>query len=340
MDSFGPSAQPGAVKRGGAARLRRHIVLVVWLFASGGDHAAGSSTGDDVPDTIATRIAQAQDAVRRAPASGRAQFELGLAYWDRGNLVGARSAFEQAMDHGVSTPDSAQAMLVLAEIALRQGRIQSARTMLEAIWERGNATPDILRLLAQMRWDDHRREDALVLAMESTARDPFDVDGLRWLSDRWKDVGRPELALAARERIRRLGAAGSEDLFQIAFLAQQTGDQQKAVDGYTELLATEARHAEGNYNLSLMLLQAGDTLEAIRHLERSIAGLPKLAPAFMDLALLYLDRNQTRDARRVLRLLKDSGEADSLASAEIQSIIDSLPDEGPNQGREGRRGSR
>jgi tetratricopeptide (TPR) repeat protein len=280
---------------------------------------------DAQPDSIATRIGQAMAVLRLTPDSGPAHMDLGLAYWSRGNLVGARTALESAIRYGVSSTDSSKAFLLLAETALRQGRPQSATRMLQTICKRGSATPEILMLLAQMRWDDHRRDDALALGMAALSRDPFDVHGLRWISERWKEAGRPDLALAARDRVRALGAAEPEDLFQIGFLAQQIGDQQRAVDGYSELLAGSFEHPQGNYNMSLLLLQAGDTLEAIRHLERSIGGHPKLVPAFMDLAILYMDRNRVADVRRVLQLFQESGEGDSVSNAEVQSIIESLP---------------
>jgi Flp pilus assembly protein TadD len=72
------------------------------------------------------------------------------------------------------------------------------------------------------------------------------------------------------------------------------------------------------------MLAATDTLEACRLLERAITAKPDLEQAYFDLAIVYIQREQIEDARRVLQLYRASAAPDSLAAAEAQGILESL----------------
>jgi tetratricopeptide (TPR) repeat protein len=262
--------------------------------------------------------------IRRHPKSGSLRIPLGEAYRGRGNLVAARAVVEEGLRLGLSGADSIRAVTILADIAFRQGRPNEARTRLTTLAARGGAGADLLAMLAQLRWDDHQREEAIALGMEAVARDPQNVERLRWTAERWKEFGRPDEALVLRKRILVHPQATEEDIFQVGFLSHQLGDGQTAIDTYLKLLARRPTHPQGNYNLSLLMLSLGDTLDAARRLELAIQGDPEMQRAYFELAVLYLHAGRLTDARRVFILFQAAAGADSVLNAEVEMILEGL----------------
>lgn len=281
----------------------------------------------DQPDSVALVIAERLASLRADPRDGGAHLALAEAYRLRENWAAARASAGDALLCGVSRDDSTRAIAILADIALRHGRPNEARRHLRLLQERGTASPDMAIRLAQLLWDDHLREEALLLAMESIGRDPGDERKQRWTAERWKEAGRLDEALHLWRRLERAGSATDEDLFQIGFLSQRLGDDQSAVDSYTTLLARSPDHPQGNYNLSLLLLQAADTVAATERLERAIRSAPLLQAAYFDLALLYMRTRKYHDARRILVQFRADARPDSVTDAEAQEILRALSEE-------------
>ncbi len=287
-----------------------------------------SAPGEPAPDSISIAIERGLAGIRRDPGSGAARIPLAEAYRSRGNLVAARATLEEALRLGLRGADSLRAVVVLADIAFKQGRPNEARTRLAVLALRSDAGPDLLATLAQMRWDDHQREEALVLGMESVAREPQNLERLRWVAERWKELGRPDEALALRKRILSLPGISDEDIFQVGFLAHQLGDGQTATDSYLRLLERRPSHPQGNYNLSLLMLTLGDTLNAAQHLELAIQGDPRMQRAYFDLAVLYMHSGRLADARRVLTQFQTAAGADSTLNAEVDGILKGIVGQG------------
>ncbi len=276
---------------------------------------------EEGPDSLSLVIAERLAAVRRDPTSGAAHLALAEAYRLRENWTAARASSRDALRWGLAKGDSARALGILADIALRQGRPNEARRHLRVLQEREAASPDILIRLAQFLWDDHFREEALLLAMEAIGRDAQDERKWRWTAQSWKEAGRLEEALHLWRKIEGRGWATDEDLFQIGFLSQRLGDGQGASDAYGHLLDRDPDHPQGNYNLSLLLLQAADTLGAAEHLERTIRGAPAIQAPYFDLALLYMRTKRYDDARRVLIRFREEARPDSVTDLEAQELL-------------------
>ncbi len=276
------------------------------------------------PDSLSFRIGELLSQVRRSPRDPRPHFELAGAYQLRGNLVSARASAEEALRCGLSGDDSTRAAFLLADIAFKQGRTNDARRRLSGLVTGRKASPDAMAILAQLRWDEHFRDEALALGMAAAGRDPGDERKWRWLAEHWKEVGRPDLALHLWVGLVARGVGTEEDLFQTGYLAQRLGNRTAAAGAYSDLLSRNPAHPEANYNLALLMLAAADTLEACRLLERAITSKPDLEQAYFDLAIVYIQREQIEDARRVLQLYRASAAPDSLAAAEAQGILESL----------------
>jgi tetratricopeptide (TPR) repeat protein len=276
------------------------------------------------PDSLSFRIGTLQARARRAPLDPTIHYGLAEAYHTRGNLVAARAEAEDALRCGLSGDDSTRAALMLADIAYRQGRLNDARRRLARLVQGKKASPDAMSILAQLRWDEHFRDEALALGMAAAGRDPNDELKWRWLAERWKESGRPDLALHMWLSLVHRGIGTEEDLFQTGYLAQRLGDREGAADAYTDLLSRNQAHPQANYNLALLMLASRDTVEACRLFERAIEVKPDLESAYFDLAMIYIRKEMIEDARRVLQTYCASAAPDSLAAAEAQEILQSL----------------
>jgi tetratricopeptide (TPR) repeat protein len=293
----------------------------ILLLAAGAGIAAAQVVQ---PDSLSLRIGELLSQIRRSPRDPRPHFELAGAYQARGNLVSARASAEEALRCGLAGDDSTRAAFLLAKIAFTQGRTNDARRRLSGLVAGKRASPDAMAILAQLRWDEHFRDEALALGMAAAGRDPTDDRKWRWLAEHWKEVGRPDLALHLWVELVGRGAGTEEDLFQTGYLAQRLGSRTAAAGAYSDLLSRNPSHPQANYNLALLMLAATDTLEACRLLERAITAKPDLEQAYFDLAIVYIQREQIEDARRVLQLYRASAAPDSLAAAEAQGILESL----------------
>jgi tetratricopeptide (TPR) repeat protein len=312
----------------GSFRGSLTVALLLLLLAL---DAVAAGTQVVTPDSLSYRLGELQSQLRRDPGDPRTHYGLAEAYQLRGNLVAARASAEEALRLGLTGDDSTRAALLLADIAFKQGRTNDARRRLVRLVSRGKASPDAMAILAQLRWDEHFRDDALVLGMAAAELDPADDRKSRWLAERWKDVGRPDLALHLWKGIVDRGEGTEEDLFQTGYLAQRLGNRSAAAGAYSGLLSRNPAHPEANYNLALIMLAAADTLEACRLLERAILSKPDLEQAYFDLAVVYIRRERIEDARRVLQQYRASAGADSLAAAEAQGILESLAGRKPKR---------
>ena len=276
------------------------------------------------PDSLSIQLQRLLMEARRNPRSGTVYVQIAEAYRLRGNLVAARASAEEGLRCGLAGDDSTRAALVLVDVALQQGRIHDGHRRLARLVERGKGSPDAMARLAQLRWEDHFRAEGLALGMEAVSRDPEDDEKRRWLAAHWKMVGRPDVARTLWTSLVAGGRATDEDLFQVGYLSQRLDDQTGAFDAYLTLLERNPTHTEANYNISQLLVMVGDTLGALRHLERSVAGGPELQSAYIDLALLYLKSGQEDDAPRILVDFLARAKPDSITDAQVRGVLRSL----------------
>jgi tetratricopeptide (TPR) repeat protein len=276
------------------------------------------------PDTLSIELQRLLLEARRHPRSGTVYLRLAQAYRLRGNLAAARASAEEGLRLGLSGKDSTLAALVLVDIALEQGRFHEGHRSLARLVEQGKAGPDAMARLAQLRWEDHFWPEGLALGMEAISRDPQDDNKRRWVAARWKQLGRPDIARRLWESLVESGRGDDEDLFQVGYLSQLLSDDTRAFDAYSALLKRTPSHVEANYNISQLLAMVGDTLGAVGHLERSVAGAPELQSAYIDLALFYLRMGRRDQARRVLLDFLSRAGPDSLTDAQIREVLRSL----------------
>lgn len=80
---------------------------------------------------------------------------------------------------------------------------------------------------------------------------------------------------------------------RLAEVYQQTGDNTKALEVYKDLVQKDSSDFEGWYNLGALQAETGDTLQAIRSLERSYSIVPLNLSGLL-LANIYINKKDSR----------------------------------------------
>lgn len=254
----------------------------------------------------AEAIDAAGEAIRIAPDNAQA-------YAKRGASLTALERFEEAIRDfekiTVVSPDRADGYLLLADLYKSLGRTSRASQSLSLALERQSGTPSdplerAIILTKLERWDE-----AVARCREALAVNPKDAYASAVLGRAYQGKGMLEEAEAA---LREATALDPEDLRSWEFTAEffaETGQPEKAILAYREILRRqpgnrdvreilikiygETGHPElASYNKGFLAYSAGDQETALKHYREALDLNPRLKPALLDVALIYLRDNK------------------------------------------------
>jgi len=97
---------------------------------------------------------------------------------------------------------------------------------------------------------------------------------------------------------------------------QANGRLEEAEQLYRKVLAADARHAEANHNLGVLLLQLNRMQEALQHLKSALEAAPRDAQLWVSYVDALIHAGRYQDARTVL----ESGRRRGLAGAAVDSL--------------------
>ncbi len=108
-------------------------------------------------------------------------------------------------------------------------------------------------------------------------------------------------------------ATSADDWFLLGLDLESVGEPDRAVVAYTQTVALDPQHVEGNINLGRLLHDAGEVAQAERHYRAALAVAPEHATARYNLGVALEDQGRNADAMRcygaVLRLEPDHADA-------------------------------
>ncbi len=267
------------------------------------------------------------------PKSSSAQTQLGQVAAIKGDVVGARRAFEHALK---VNPNDVEALAALATLDIRAKNPAAARARLDARISPDTKDARLLLLAAQVYGavgDATAAERTLkrVIEIDATQFDAYAMLGQFYASQRRLDEARAEFERLAT--MRPSTAVGAHTL--IAIILQMQGKEAEAKARYEKVLAMDPRaavaannlawiHAEsgGNLDVALQLAQTAksqltnrpeinDTLGwvyykkglpalAIQPMKESVEQDPKNAGYHYHLGLAYLKTGDKENARKSL----------------------------------------
>ncbi|NTX02981.1 tetratricopeptide repeat protein [Myxococcus sp. CA040A] len=235
-----------------------------------------------------------------APTSGYFErFNLGGLLLDRGDLNGARAAYESALQ---VAPDSAHTHFELGRIHLQQGTPAAAVTHFQKAAE--GAPQEAMPLLMLMR--AHSAQGALGLGIQAGTQALDKAQGglrravLEDLFKLYLSGGSPEGAKRTVLELRQLEPTHINYVYMHGLAVMSAGSFAEAKDLFEEALRLAPRSWQTLQALAQMHGALGERAESRRRLEEAVALVPTELGPVNDLALLLMQDDEHARAKPLL----------------------------------------
>ena len=182
-------------------------------------------------------------------------WELGFAYWKKGDLQKAEETYREGLSRNPDDPDMANA---LAQVLLDRGRIEEAGELLRRVLEGHRDHIGLLTTLGLLRAQSGDRKGVIEVVERVEALNP--PQGV------YKDLGKLCKAVGAWERAAELlerylpgQPQDVEALSELAWCYAQMGRYRAALEGYKAAMNIDPRHPgirEGIRDLSRMVRES------------------------------------------------------------------------------------
>jgi tetratricopeptide (TPR) repeat protein len=193
-------------------------------------------------------------------------YNLGTLYLKRGNPLGARAAFERALE---MQPEYAEASNTLGALLAQSGAVPAAIEKFRAALQTRPDFPDALNNLGFALFQTGQAAQAFELYQKALALQP----------------GFPEA-------LNNLGI----------FFGRQ-GDLDRARSYFQQAVEKRSSYGEAANNLALVLNAQGDTEAAITVLQKAVEENPSFEMTYVTLSRIYLRTGRRREAVQVLEKL-------------------------------------
>jgi tetratricopeptide (TPR) repeat protein len=235
-----------------------------------------------------------------APTAGYFErFNLGGLLLDRGDLAGARAAYESALQ---VAPDSAHVHFELGRIHLQQGHADGAAFHFQRASEGAPQEPMPLWMLSRA----HAARGALGLAIQAGTLALEKAQGgmrrsvLEDLFRLYLTAGSADGAKRVAEELRQLEPANTSYLYMHGLAVMSGGALREALALFEEVLRLAPRSWQALQAMSQVHLALGERGLARKRLEEAVALVPTDPGPANDLALLLLQDEAYERARPVL----------------------------------------
>jgi tetratricopeptide (TPR) repeat protein len=272
-------------------------------------------------------------AVEADPEFALARLGLGTALGERGELGAAIAHLRRAADLDPALPE---AHFNLATALLRLGRRDEALAALDRVLALDPGHHDA-RLRRAALWRDRGEPERARADLEAIlARDPLDPGALANLAVLLARQGRAaeaERLLLDRLRQAPPPAVEARIHFALAFLAQERGRVEEAIDRYRRAVAASAGFAEGHFNLAVLLLQSGRAAAAAEAFGEVIRREPGNPRAHLGRGRAWIAAGRWPEARAALEAGLAELPADAALGAALAQLLSACPDPGVRDGR-------
>jgi len=207
-----------------------------------------------------------EDYARRKPADHEGHLLLGTVYRELGKYGEAQKELEQAV---AMRPDDFESCFNLGFVLAKQGKAAEALPHLQRAKELNPNSSEtrfqLTAVLTKLKQFDRASEERKVFSEQKEA--------------------------TLKENI-----AATKGIRANQYL--ETGDAQRAVEGYREALREDPKNARTYYNLALALARLNDRTGERQALEHSVELDARLAPAHNQLGLIDLEDGKVADAEK------------------------------------------
>ncbi len=255
-----------------------------------------------------------RQAIAVQPEAALSYVNMAAVYSDLGEKGEAAAALRKALE---LDPADAGAYTELADIERSAGRLLEALPMYKKAIaldpEAAKAYAGMGAALAGLG----RKDEAVSAYQKAVALLPALASVYNNLGAIYQEINKNDLAEAAYLQAIQVKPEFAEAYNNLGFLYASQGRTEEAITLYRQALTIYPGHPTPMRNLGLAYAGLGEDEEALVWLEKAIVAAPKLAPAFNDLAKVYL-RMQRYDLA-----LKNSDQARALGlvDPELQDAL-------------------
>jgi tetratricopeptide (TPR) repeat protein len=298
-----------------------------------------------------------ESSLRHFPNDSRIQVNLGKAYYEVGKRDLAGMHFKKAVDLGLKKPDALNNWGV---IELQTGNIQHAEELFKIARDRDpRHSPTLLNLgklylklkrfdeaevlftalLKNTLSDDMRTEIHSLLIFSYVKEKKFaqavrlleageieksdNQDDLAMYAESLQGVGAVGKARAILEKIIAINFSRADAHYNLAKIFVNTDNLQRAVQHYHVASINNQVILPVDYDFANTLLRLNQYDEAREKYEKYIASIPKLADAFNNLGLAYIQTGNRGEAIRNFRIAVEIDSHHAMARQNLEIAIES-----------------
>ena len=266
MDPAGMLADVPRIEASAAERLDRAVPFPGTFYASPGERNEfqyGLELSEQGFDAPAVAVFER---VAKLDPTAITLYNLGTLYMKRGNPLGARAAFERALE---MQPEYAEASNSLGALLAQGGELPAAIERFRAALQTRPDFPDALNNLG--------------FALFQT--------------------GQPAQALDLYEKALALQPAFPEALNNLGIFYGRQGDLEQAEGYFRQAVEKRAGYGEAATNLALVLAARGQPDAAVTVLQRLLEENPAFEMGYVTLSRIYLKTGRRREAIQALERL-------------------------------------
>lgn len=240
-------------------------------------------------------------AANPAPNDPRARVTLAMAQFDLGHFANASKNFTAA--GGLATTDPRTAYTYAFSLA-RDGHAQEANALADKL-QAAPLPPDVLSLVCHLYFDAENYNGSNTCYGKLTAQAPTLPQAHYFVGESLIKLDRPADAIPELRQELTLSPGEPNVNAALAFALLQTSHKDEARILLEQTVAAHPDHAESQYELGKLLLENGDAVNAVPHLESSAKTDGSKDYVHYQLATAYRKANRSADAEREFKTYRE-----------------------------------
>lgn len=236
---------------------------------------------------------------RKRPKDPNQRILRGQILASKGDLSGARNAFEDAL---AVSPGHLKAVVALASLDLRNNKPDAAKQRIEALLQQqprnARAMLALVEVLGRDPAQTTQRKKLLETAVQS---DPADAEIRAALVAFHLDSGDRNSALVAAQAAIAALPQSVEVLELLAWCQLQLGETSQALSNYGKIVTLAPRNPRGHVGATEIHLRNGDLENARRSIERGLQAVPGNPEILAQAVVLQLRKRQPEQALNMAR---------------------------------------
>lgn len=206
--------------------------------------------------------------IHQRPPRSRSFFNLGVLFYDMGDLARARMAYETALE---INPNQASTLYNLANVLSDAGQISAALTMYQTVMKMNpKMSTDVLLKMAVAYGRQGQTKEAREYAQKAVAADPQNAQTYFSLGFIYETMGNLPEAVGAYQKSVEIDPSNPEVYYNLGNVYVKLEKPKEAVSFYLKAVKQDPLHMDTWVNLSILAYQQGDFANAVTYCDEAI----------------------------------------------------------------------